>query len=150
MKFTIEVEEFWLEEEEINDVLSSHIKNSVVFQISESIKDKVEKQITSKVDEVVEDKLSLIIDEKLTDLINTEEIIKNGKMISIEEHIKNVFQNNSGWNNPNVHIDRIAKKFGEELKIQYNNAFANQIVLNMKKQGFLKNDVVKVLLGNGE
>lgn len=147
MIYKIDVDDFWLDEEELTEGLTSHIKNSVVFKISKDIEDKVEKQITNKINEVIKDKIGLIIDSKLNDLVSTGTIVKNGKEISMEENIKNVFQDNSGWSNPNQQIAKIAKKFGEELKLQYNNAFANQIVLKMKEQGFLKNDVVKVLLG---
>lgn len=148
MKFVIEVEEFWLDGEELEDALVSHIKHEVVSQISSSVKNDVEKQITSQIDVLIKDKISLIIDSTLTDLIATGTITKNRKEIPIKAHIKDMFQNSSGWSNPNQQIERIAKKFGQELKLQYNNAFANQIVLNMKQQGFLKNDVVKILLGD--
>lgn len=147
MKFTIDVDDFWLDERELEEGLTSHIKRSVIAQISKNIKSQVEKKITEKINEAIKNKIDLIIDATLTDLIATGIIIKNKQEITIEENIKNVFLNSSGWSNPNQHIDRIAEKFGKELKLQYNNAFANQIVLNMKKQGFLKNDVVKVLLG---
>ena len=147
MKFTIEVEDFWLDEEDLNEALAAHIKITVVNQIAISIKDTVEKQITEKINAVIKDKIALIIDSKLNDLVATGVIIKNRKEITIEQNIKDVFQANSGWSNPNQQIETIAKKFGQELKLQYNNAFANQIVLKMKEQGFLKNDVVKVLLG---
>ena len=148
MKFTIDVDDFWLDEDELADGLTAHIKRDVVSQISINIKDSVEKQITKKIDAVIKDKIALIIDSKLNDLVSTGTIIINRREISIEENIKNVFQSNSGWSNANQQIERVAKKFGQELKLQYNNAFANQIVLNMKQQGFLKNDVVKVLLGD--
>jgi len=147
MKFTIEVEDFWLEEEEIADALLSHIKNSVVIKISESIKDRVEKEITTKLTETINEKLSLIIDSKLTDLIATETIVIDRADISITQHIKNVFQRHNGWNRPENQIESIAKAFGEELKLQYNNAFANRIVANMKTQGLLKDEVVQILLG---
>jgi len=146
MKFTVEMEDFWLEEEELTPALEAHIKRDVVHSISESIKEKVEQQITKKVNEVVDQKVALIIDDTLTDLIATGTIINNNKEISIVEHVKNIFQSNHGWNTPAAQLQKIAKKFGEELKLQYNAAFANKIVVNMKEQGLLKDEVVQILL----
>ena len=150
MKFTVEVDEFWIEEEELSSALRGDIKRSVVNEISESIKDKVEKQITEKVNEVIDHKVALVVDTVLTDLVATGVIVRNSKEISIEQHVKNMFQSGHGWNNPNAQMERIAKKFGGELKVQYNNVFANKIVQNMKAQGLLKDEVVQILLGDNK
>jgi len=147
MKFTIGVEDFWLEEEELTAALEAHIKHAVVSEISKSIKKQVETQITKRVNEVIKDKIDLVIDSTLTDLLASGMITVNSKDISIIEHVKSLFMRNHGWNNPDKQMKEIAKKFGEELKLQYNNVFANKIVLNMKEQGLLKDDVVKMLLG---
>ena len=45
-KFTIEIEEFYLEEQELSEALQLSVKNDVVNQIKKMIEDKVEKQIT--------------------------------------------------------------------------------------------------------
>lgn len=149
MKFTVEVEEFWLDEEEdLTEALQGHVKREVVRKISESVKDKVEKQIVKKLDEVIEQKLALVIDSSLADLVATGMITYNRSEVSIVDHIKHRFQSNSGWGDPSSHIDDIAKKFGAELKAQYNNVFANKIVQNMKEQGLLKDEVVQILLGD--
>lgn len=146
MKFTVEVEDFWLEEEELTEALSSHIKSEVVHKISASIKEKTDKQITEKIKEAIDKKIELVIDSTLTDLIATGLIMRNGKEVSIIDHIKSVFQNNNTWSSPNVQIAKIAKAFTVELKAQYDMVFANQIVVKMKEQGFLKDDLVQVLL----
>ena len=148
MKFTVEVEDFWLEEEELAAELQGHVKSEVVREISASIKDKVEKQITTQVKEVLDQKISLVIDTVLTDLVATGVIVSDRKEITIVEHVKNLFQKNHGWSNPTQQMERIAKKFGDELKLQYNNIFANKIVQNMKQQGLLKDEVVQILLGD--
>jgi len=146
MKFTIEVEEFWIEEEDLTDELKGHIKRSVVHQISENIKDKVESQITKKVREVIEEKVAIIIDGTLTDLVATGMITIDRKEISIQDHCKSIFKQSHGWGRPMDQLERLAKKFGEEIKLQYNAAFANKIVANMKEQGLLRDDVVQILL----
>jgi len=146
MKFTIDVEDFWLEEEELTEALQGHIKHNVVREISESIKVQVEKKISEKVKETIDAKIELVIDTVLTDLVSTGVIVSNNSEIAISTHVKNLFQKNHGWNNPAAQMEQIAKKFGEDLKLQYNNVFANKIVQNMKKQGLLKDEVVQILL----
>lgn len=147
MKFIIEVDDFWLEEDELTDALESHIKNAVVHQISASIKDKVELQIAKKVTEVIDQKVSLIIDDKLTDLIATETIKpRHGREISIRDHVKELFEGGTGWNSPEKQIAGLAKEFGVEMKAQYNAVFASNVVQGLKEQGLLKDDVVQMLL----
>ena len=147
MKFTVDIEEFWLEEEDdLSSALKSHISNTVVMKISKDIEGQVEKQITKKVAEAIDQKISPLIENKLTDLMATGIIVKNGSEISIDDYIKNKFQQNTGWNNQEEYIKKIAHAFGKEIKAQYNAAFANQVVVGMKEQGLLKDDVVQILL----
>lgn len=147
MKFTVEVEDFYLDEDgDLGDGLKAHIKNDVVCQISKNIKEQTEKQITEKVQEVINHKMELVIDSTLTDLIATGMITYNREKVSIVDHIKKVFVENAGWHNPRSQIAEIAKQFTLELKKQYNMVFANEIVVKMKEQGFLKDDLVQILL----
>jgi len=146
MKFTIEVDEFWIEEGELSDSLETHVTRDVVHQITKNIESKIDQQITEKVTAFIENRLSILIDKKLSDLVDIGVIKRNGVELSIEQHIKNIFMDNSGWGTPNRKIEAVAKKFGEEMKLQYNTVFASRIVENMKKQGFLKDDVTRILL----
>ncbi len=147
MKFTIEVEDFYLDEDEdLREGLKAHIKRDVVAQISKNIKEQTDKQITEKVSEAISQKLALVIDSTLNDLTTTGMITFNREEISIVDHIKKVFMNSTGWSNPNAQIQKIAKAFTVELKTQYDMVFANRIVANLKEQGFLKDDLVQVLL----
>jgi len=148
MKFTIEVEDFWLEEEEITEALQSHIKMEVVREIQKGIKDKVEDQIAVKIKETIDQKIALVIDTVLTDLVTTGVITRSRVEISIVDHIKNVFQANTGWNSPTEQIAKLAKGFGAEMKAQYNAVFASNVVQGMKEQGLLKDDVVQMLLND--
>jgi len=61
-----------------------------------------------------------------------------------------LFFKNTGWNNPERVLKAIAMEFGKELKLQYNNMFANKIVQNMKEQGLLKDEVVQILLSDNK
>lgn len=146
MKFTIEVDDFWLDEEELSEALSSHVTREVVGKISASIKGQVETQITKKVNETIHAKLDVLIDVHLGNLIDSSVIIQNGKEILISEHIKELFMDDRGWNNVNTKIKEYSQKYSKEMKLQYDAAFATKVVMNMKEQGLLKNDVVKMLL----
>jgi hypothetical protein len=146
MKFTIEVDDFWLDEEELTEALEAHVKRDVVSQISASIKDKVETQIAKKVTETINAKLEVLIDVHLGNLIESNVIIKNSKEIPIAEHIKNLFMNDRGWQSVDDKIRSYSKQFSSEMKLQFDAAFATKVVMNMKEQGLLKNDVVKMLL----
>ena len=146
MKFTIEVEDFWIEDGDLSTALTAHIKRSVIVDITKSIEDKVEKAVSEKVSARIDEKLDAVIDNTVSDMLEAGMITINRQPISIVQHIKNMFEKGHGWNDPRRQMEAIAKKFGAELKAQYNNIFAAQIVENMREQGMLKDDVAKLLL----
>lgn len=148
MKFTVEIDEFWLDEDsDLDSALKSHVIHDVTRKIQASIEEKVNIQIAEKIKVLMEERLSPIIDQTITELMTTETILVNKNPVIIKERLKYLFQTNNGWNNPTEQIKKFAKNFGEEMKLQYNAAFANQIVANMKEQGFLKDEVTQILLG---
>lgn len=151
MKFTVDLEEFWMEEdgESLDAELKKYIIRSVSGKIEKSIQEKVEAEIEKKVDEFVSARLSVIINDQLAECIEKGVIQPrcHSIPISITTYIKERFLDNSGWSTPTKYIEKIAKEFGADLKLQYNNAFANKIVANMKEQGLLKDEVVQILLG---
>ena len=147
MQFKIDIEDFWLDDNELEPVLKAHIIDNVVSQIAKSIEDKVNKRITEKVDKTIDRKLSTIIDRTLKELMTTQTIMVNKQPIKIVDYLKKKFEDNHGWGNPLAQLERFATKFGDDMKIQYNAAFANQIVAQMKEQGFLKDEVTQILLG---
>lgn len=158
MKFTVELEEFWLEDggdiEYIESELKREIIREVTSKIRESLSEKVNEEIYEKVKEFTISRMSVVINEEIAKCIETGviESRRTGtkKEISINEHVKEMFVSNSGWGSADHYISKIAKEFGEELKLQYNNVYANKIVQNMKEQGFLKDDVAQMLLGSGK
>ena len=147
MKFTIELEDFWMEEEDdLSDALNSYVTREVVSQISKNIKDKVESQLTKKIQETINAKLEVMIDVHLGNLIEAGVIVRNGKEISMVEHMKKVFKEDHSWQSVDKKIREYSKNFAKEMIIQYDAAFANKIVENMKTQGLLKDEVVQILL----
>ena len=148
MRFTVELDNFWLDEEEdITSALKGHIINEVVHKIKKDIADKVDKQIAGAVKLVMDSSIQNVIDGKLSEFVASGMIVQGSKEVSITDHLKQLFVSNNGWNNPRNQLETLAKKFGKEMKVQYNAAFANMIVANMKEQGFLKDEVAQILLG---
>jgi hypothetical protein len=147
MKFTIEVNDFWLDEgADLEPALQKHIVREVVSTITKSIQDKVDMQITMQVEKALNARLAFVISERISELIEAGTIMKNGKAVPLVDHIEELFHTNHGWNNPEEKMKKIAKDFGEQLKLQYNAMFANHIVQGLKTQGLLKDEVVKLLL----
>jgi len=148
MKFTVEVEDFYIEEGELSKELQKHVTREVVAQITAAIKTQVESTITLKVDEFMKERMKQIINTHLDEFIENGTLVDgyDKKTITIKEHLRNLFNKNHGWANPTDKMNELAKKFGEECKLQYNNIFATKIVVQMKNQGFLKDDMAKILL----
>lgn len=146
MKITVELDDFWIEEGELNDCIISAVKKDVVAQITKSIEDRVQVAITTRVEATIKDKIAPIIDTKLTELVTTGTIVVNKAEIKIEDHVKSIFQSNTGWSNPRDQLVRLANTFGAQLKAQYDAVFANRIVIAIKEQGMLKDEVVQMLL----
>ena len=148
MKFTIEVEEFWADEEELSAALQNHVIQVVTTQIFGVIKDKVDADITAQVNAAIKTQLDKIINDRLTELMAVGKIIIDKQEVSIVDHIKKVFEQNIGWSNPRDQVAALAKQFGAQLKTQYDVLFANRIVVKLNEQGMLKDEVVRLLIGD--
>jgi hypothetical protein len=147
MKFIVEMEDFYLNEDgQLSDSLQKHVTRDVLAQISERIKKQVEEAITKKVEEAMKEKIAPVIDTAIADMIETGVLTVSGKALPIKEHLRSLFDRSHGWNNPHDIMEKFAKNFGNELKARYNNIFAAKIVQNMKDQGFLKDDMARILL----
>ena len=148
MKFTIEVEDFYLDEDSgsIDVELKKHITTSVVSQIEKNIEKKIDEEIMRCVKQHVENILLKKISAKVAELIELGEITVDKQKISIADFVRSQFEKNVGWRCPYEQIVNIAKKFGEELKMRYDKAFAVHIVDTMKKNGLLKDEAIAKLL----
>jgi hypothetical protein len=153
MKYTIEVEDFYLEggddgQEGLEKGLREYITHEVVRQIWKQIKEKVDDAITMKVKAKVEQEMALQINTRIREIISSETITRDKKEISISDYIKQQFENNSGWNNPNEQITKRAKEFGDEMKKRYDFFYANQIVQQMHTVGIIKEEIYANLIEN--
>ena len=133
---------------DIEEAIKSEIINKTIRKILPKIEDQVNAQIFKRVDGIVTERIEQAVESAISKTIDSGTITQRGRTITMEEHIREVFNNHSSWGNPMKKLEAIAKDFGDELKLQYNAAFATRIVANMKEQGLLKDDVVKILLEN--
>lgn len=147
MKVTVDLEDFYLEEDEsLSDALKSHVTHHVIQDIWGKIKLRVEQAITETVIEKVNSTLDVIIQQRMHELLEVGEIIRHNKPVKITDHINDTFMANSLWNNPNDFIKKRADVIGEELKSRYDVAFATAIVMNLNQNGMLKEEISKMLL----
>jgi hypothetical protein len=147
MKFTVEVEEFYLDEDEnLAPALVKEITRNVIDGIWGQIKDKVDKAITIAVETKIQKELTLQINLRVAELINAGTITKDKKEVLISDWIKEQFDRSSGWNTPYDQIKNIAANYGQEMKKRYDYFYANQIVTQMSKIGILKEEIFKKLI----
>lgn len=157
MKFKIETTDFWLDEDADIDVsLKKYIINTVVEEIWAKINKKVDEHIVKVVKDMVEKTMFKKMNIEISRVIETGTIesdiydYETGKTqrrkVSIEEYIKNKFVKDSGWSSPNENIKKLAEQFGESLRERYDLMFATQIVKSLDREGFLKEEIGKLLL----
>ena len=150
MKFTVEIEEFYLDEEQdIEPTLKNFVIKSVVQSIQKSLESKIEDAITKEVRDQISKSLFRNIQSVVKKVI-TEGKIKSRRssdsLVTIEEYIRQDFEYNSGYSSPKETIEKLAKQFGDEMKRRYDLLFASQIVAKLGANGLLKDEAVKMLL----
>ena len=152
MKYTIEVEDFYLDEGEngksLSESLQQYITDKVIGEIWKQIKEKVDDAITMKVKAKVEKELGLQINTRIAEIIARETITRDKKEILISDYIKDQFQANTGWNSPSEVIRQKAKEFGDEMKKRYDFLYANLIVTQMHNIGIIKEEIYANLIEN--
>ncbi|MCE5226141.1 MAG: hypothetical protein LLG05_09835 [Porphyromonadaceae bacterium] len=149
MKFIIEVDEFWVDgdsDERLAVDLQKHITNALITEIYAKIKDKVDSSIAISVKTMIEKSLAEQINARIAECIQKETITVNKEEVLISDYLKEIFVNNTRWNNPKEQITELAKKFGNEMKKRYDFFYASKIVENMKTIGFIKEEVMNALI----
>lgn len=148
MKITIDVSEFWIEEEALESGLKASITNDVIDAIRTSIKEKVEKEITVQVKEFVLSNISVRVQEHIDDIVKTGLVRsnKNRDEITIEQYIREALIGGDCWTNFENIIRSISEKLTAELKARYDVNFATRIVQNMQANKLLRDDVAQLIL----
>jgi hypothetical protein len=131
---------------EIAEEIKGQIINGIMKKVLPTMQASIDKMVDERINPVIVARVERAVDIKLAEVMDKGLIRVNGQSpIKIEKHIQNLFESNRGWGNPADRIEKVAKAFGQDLKTQYNNVFAMNIVANMKDQGLLKDDVAEML-----
>jgi len=155
MIFKIKIEKFWMNgEHELEPALKRHIVKEVVAQISAEIQGKVDELMLASVKQATDNMMAPAIDEAIAEFMKDGLIKKktdyssgkDAKLMPVKEYVEALFSENNHMWSPAKHIDAYCKKFGEDMKNQYNAAFATKIVMNLRDQGMLKDEVINALL----
>lgn len=150
MKFTVEIEEFYLDkEQDIEPTLKNFVIKSVVQSIQKSLESKIEDEIKRETRDQISKSLFRNIQSVVKKVISEGKIkarYSNNDLVTIEEYIKQDFEHNTGYSSPKDTIEKLAKQFGDEMKRRYDLLFASQIVAKLGANGLLKEDAVKMLL----
>jgi polyhydroxyalkanoate synthesis regulator phasin len=151
MKFTVEVEEFYIEDGELAAELQKQVKADVVHQIRESVKKQVtdfmDQHIKAVIDQELKTRVQMLMDELLATGKVKDQYSSSPEM-PIKEWITKYFTGKSA----DIHksIQAQVNKHVSDLQTRYDIMFTSQLITKMKDQGFLKEDVVKILLGSSE
>lgn len=151
MQFTIEVEDFYLDEDkELEPALKSYIINAVKNDIYAGIKAKIEDHVTKEVKAQVEQSLYRKISTLVGEIIATDTIkgkYSNDPDTTLQEYVKSQFKDKARDASPvDDNIKKLAKACGDEIKSRYDLLFASQLVAKLHESGLLKEDVAKLLL----
>lgn len=152
MKFVVDVEEFWLDEEsELGPALQAHIKRDVVAQIEKSVQTQVTDFMNKIMKEEIKSKLETIVSDLMRQFLVTGTVkgqYSNDPELPLADWVKKqvTVQNSNiqDW------IKKSVTTQVEELKKRYDLLFATQIVSKLNEQGMLKEDIAKLLLGDNK
>lgn len=152
MKFTVEINEFWMNEDEsFDDVLKRDIIRDVLSQIRNSLKPKIDDEIKRLAKNEFEKEMTLKIRGIIEETIKTEKVkgYRGGEEITIKEHIVDMFKENTTARfNPAESIKKISKEFISELKERYDFMFASSVVQKMAENGMLKDTNIAKLFND--
>lgn len=151
MKFTVDVENFWIEEADLSKELQSQVQRHIVAEIRESVKTQVNNFMDQHIRAVINAELQSRVQILMDEIIATGKIkgdYSSDPQITVKEYIVKNFANRK----PDI-TAAIAKQVTqhfEELKNRYDLLFATQLITKIKEQGMLKDEAVKMLLSTPE
>lgn len=152
MKFVIEVDDFYLEEGDLESNLKGHIIASCVQKITSDLKQKIEDGVTKEVKAQVEQTLYRKIGTFVSECIANDKIkgyYSSDTELTLQEWVKKQFTQTAREKAPvDENIRKLAVVFGDELKKRYDLLFASQLVAKMKESGFIKEEAIALLLDN--
>ena len=151
MKFTVELDDFWMEDDEcIETKLKSYITHDVIEQIRGKLKDQIDTTITKVVKEQFEKSLESEV-AMITRAVIESETIKTGSgekspKIAIKDWIIQQIEIKNSYHNPTAELQKYAKKYMDGIKAQYDFIYASSVVQKMGELGMLKDDKMAEIL----
>lgn len=150
MKFVVELDDFYLDEEE--DLIPA-IKNEVIIRVTNQVWDMIKETVNKSVTNPLVTEIKGQIDKKINEslMIELENVLKTQKFkeyskeITFAEFIENKMSASS-YNNLQKTVEKLADSRADEIKKRYDLIFASQIVVKLNENGMLKEDVAKLLL----
>ncbi len=150
MKVTIDFSDFYVEEGDIAAELKREIISQAVAEIRNQMKEQIQVLVHTEIRSQINDTVILVIKEHVSELIATGMVSRSSydkNQVAIKDEIERMFNSTNSWGiNAKETIAAIAKGFGESMKKRYDLIFASEVVANMQKQGFLKDDIADKLL----
>ena len=150
MKIYINVEDFYLDDaDNLEGELKKYIINEAVAEIFRKIEQKINSQIFEEIEKVIKSALKENVEETTKNFVlsgKTKSRNDSRALVTIEERIKQDFEQELGYNYIRDGITKIAKQFASDLKQRYDLLFASQFVAKMNELGMLREDVAKLLL----
>ena len=152
MKITIDLEDFWMEENDQN--LTEQIKQHIVYktkcEVWDNIKNHVMETAGNMVKHTIEAELQLAIQDNIKQFMTNDKLKKrysSNEEITMHEWIKEEISRASVDNGKlKTFVADSAKEFTIEMKNRYDLLFASQIVAKMNDNGLLKEDAAKLLI----
>ena len=148
MKIEIEVSNFYLDEDSnLEQGLKNYVVNEAIATIFGKIKGKVAVEIKQVVEKHVFENLSSEIIKAVQ--FGTIKRQTSNDPVTIAEYVKECILNSnaSSWQSFDSTIRDVAKHFCNELRKRYDLKFASNIVANLIDNKLIKEDAVKMLLG---
>ena len=159
LNITIDLEDIVAEYDEdysptLNEIIKSEIVHNVKREVLQVFRKDIAEVFNRRVIEEIESGKALLITSVIHELIQKAQVKKryrSDEMISISDHIKEELER-THLNEGTIrnYLDKVVKDHGDavakELKQRYDLLFASQIVTRLNDQGFLKDDVAKILL----
>ena len=152
MKFTVEIEDGWIEDGELNAELKRQVISGIVNQITPVL---AEGHIRL-IGETAKKNIIKIFDDAANK--ETEKFILEGKvksdrgngLVTVQEFIKEKFDSSNSYSSQKELIEKLAKNYSIEIKNRYDMMFASQLVIKMSEQGLLKEGVLQSLMDKPE
>lgn len=148
MKIQIDVSDFYLDEDSnLEEGLKNYVTDEAIASIFGKIKDKVAIEIKQVVEAHVLANLSSKIAEAMQDgkIKNR----SNNTLVTIKEYVEDCLISNpsSGWVSFDKTIREVSKTFCDEMRRRYDLTFASNIVANLVNNKMIKDEVVKLAIG---